>query len=89
MAKTNFNLVFREKPAKLLLVLVNTQLEMYASTIAKKIDCTYSHIVKILQEMESDGMVTFKKKGRLKIISLTKKGEDIAKSINVIDRLLK
>ncbi len=89
MAKSNFNLLFREKPSRLLLALVNTQIEMYASTVAKKIDCTYSHIVKILQEMESDGMVTFKKKGRLKIISLTKKGEDVAKSINVIDKLLK
>jgi DNA-binding MarR family transcriptional regulator len=89
MKKPTFNLLFREKPARLLLTLINTQAEIYASTIAKKIDCTYSHIVKILQEMETDGLVTFKRKGRLKLISLTKKGEDVAKSINNIDRILR
>lgn len=89
MAKTTFNLLFREKPARLLLTLVSSQTDMYASTIAKKIDCTYSHIVKILQEMERDGLVTFRRKGRLKIITLTKKGEDVAKSINNIDRTLR
>ena len=89
MSKTKFNLLFREKPAKLLLALVNSPIEIYASTIAKKIDCTYSHIVKILQEMEATSLVTFKRKGRLKIITLTKKGEEIAKNINLIDKLLK
>jgi len=89
MKNTSFHLLFREKPARLLLALINTQQELYASTIAKKIDCTYSHIVKILQEMEMDNIVTFTKKGRLKIIALTKKGEEIAKSINNIERFIK
>jgi Mn-dependent DtxR family transcriptional regulator len=89
MVRTTFNLIFREKPARLLLTLLNTQTEIYASTIAKKIDCTYSHIVKILQEMERYGLVIFKKKGRLKIITLTRKGEEIARSIYTIDRVLK
>ncbi len=89
MKKPAFNLLFKEKPAKLLLTLINTQTEIYASTIAKKIDCTYSHIVKVLQEMEKNALVTFKRKGRLKIITLTKKGEDVAKSIGNIDKLLR
>ncbi len=88
MERSVFTLIFREKPAKLLLALINTPEEVYASTIAKKIDCTYSHIVKILQAMETNGIVTFHKKGRLKIITLTKKGEEIAKSIHRIDSLI-
>jgi DNA-binding MarR family transcriptional regulator len=88
MKKAMFNLLFREKPAMLLMTLINTQKETYASSIAKKIDCTYSHIVKILKEMEYNGVVTFEKRGRLKIITLTKKGEDIAKNINIIYRLM-
>ena len=89
MTKPNFNLLFREKPAKLLMALVNSPIEMYASTVAKKIDCTYSHIVKILQEMEENALVTFRRKGRLKMITLTKKGEEIARNINLIDKLIK
>ena len=47
-----FNVFFRAKPAMLLLNLKNAKSDVYASTVAKGIDCTYSHVVKILQEME-------------------------------------
>jgi predicted transcriptional regulator len=88
MDDTMFRVLFREKPAKLLLTLLVTQKEIYASSIAKKIDCTYSHIVKILKTMEEKGVVIFKRKGRLKIVVLTKKGEEVAKHISSIQRIL-
>ncbi len=66
----------------------NTNTESYASTLAKSVDCTYSHVVKILQEMEDAGLVTFEKTGRLKILKLTKKGEEIAKHIDAINNAL-
>ena len=83
-----FNVFFREKPALLLLNLKNAKDNIYASTVAKTIDCTYSHVVKILQEMEKAKLVTFQKKGRLKIITLTKKGQEIAEHIERIRHLL-
>ncbi|MFQ5475290.1 MAG: hypothetical protein ACE5DM_05645, partial [Candidatus Nanoarchaeia archaeon] len=46
-----FNVFFREKPAMMLVSLNNAKSDMYASSLAKQIDCTYSHVVKILQEM--------------------------------------
>ena len=53
MAKAEmFNVFFREKPAMMLVNLKNAKNQMYASTLAKSIDCTYSHVVKILQKME-------------------------------------
>lgn len=80
----------REKPAMMLVHLLNgnTNTESYASTLAKSVDCTYSHVVKILQEMEDAGLVTFEKTGRLKILKLTKKGEEIAKHIDAINNAL-
>lgn len=84
-----FQAIFREKPALMLLTLLNSENQVYASTISKKIDCTYSHIVKILKEFEKEGLITFNKKGRLKIINLTKKGEDVSRSINAIHKILK
>ena len=69
-----FNVFFRAKPAMLLLNLKNAKSDVYASTVAKGIDCTYSHVVKILMEMEKAKLVTFNKQGRLKLLTLTKKG---------------
>ena len=80
--KAIFNVFFREKPAMMLVHLKNAKNQMYASSLAKHIDCTYSHVVKILQEMEKEGIVNFDKQGRLKLLSLTKKGNDIAEHID-------
>lgn len=82
--KEIFNVFFREKPAMMLVTLKNSKNEIYASSLAKVIDCTYSHVVKILQEMEKAGLVNFEKDGRLKLLTLTKKGEQIAEAIDKI-----
>ena len=68
--------------------LLNSQQEQYASSLAKIVDCTYSHIVKILNEMQKADLITFQKEGRLKVLKLTKKGEDVAKSIDGIRNIL-
>lgn len=83
-----FNVLFREKPALMLVELMNAKGELYASSLAKKIDCTYSHVVKVLQEMERSGLINFDKQGRLKLLSLTKAGNDVAESIEHIRSLL-
>jgi len=82
--KEIFNVFFREKPAMMLVTLKNSKNEIYASSLAKMIDCTYSHVVKILQEMERSDLVKFEKDGRLKLLRLTKKGEQIADNIDKI-----
>ncbi|MBU0666945.1 MAG: MarR family winged helix-turn-helix transcriptional regulator [Nanoarchaeota archaeon] len=86
--KKVFNIFFREKPAMMLVVLLNKTHDIYASSLAKTVDCTYSHVVKILQEMNKAGLVNFEKQGRLKVLTLTKKGEEVAKSIDNIRNIL-
>ena len=90
MAKSKkiFDVFVREKPAMMLVNMLNSNSEVYASTLSKTVDCTYSHVVKILQEMEDAGLVNFQKTGRLKILKLTKKGEDVAKHIDAIKNAL-
>ncbi len=80
MIKTKkiFNVFFREKPSLMLVHLLRKQGETYASSLAKSVDCTYSHVVKVLQDMQRAGLITFEKKGRLKVLVLTKKGMEIA-----------
>jgi len=82
--KEIFKVLYHEKPAMMLVELLNAKNEMYASSLAKTIDCTYSHVVKILQEMEKEDLVNFDKQGRLKLLTLTKKGSEIAQAIDNI-----
>lgn len=88
MNKEIFNTFFREKPAMMLVTLKNAKNEVYASSLAKEIDCTYSHVVKILQEFEKEGLVNFDKQGRLKLLTLTSKGQEIAECIDKARLLL-
>jgi len=85
--KEIFNVFFREKPAMMLIALKNAKGEIYASSLAKQIDCTYSHVVKILQELEKENLINFNKQGRLKLLQLTKKGNEIAEHIDRVRTL--
>ncbi len=78
----------RKKPAMMLVSLRRGIRKRYGSVLAKEVDCTYSHAVKILQNLEKLGLVEFQKSGRIKLIKLTKKGEEVAEAIEKIQRLL-
>ena len=86
--KEIFNVFFREKPAMMLVELKNAKGEIYASSVAKQVDCTYSHVVKILQEMQKAGLINFEKQGRLKLLTLTKMGQEVADKIDGIRMVL-
>ena len=86
--KDNFDIFFRRKPALMLVALRKLSKARYGSVLAKEVDCTYSHAVKILQTLEELGLVKFEKKGRIKLIELTNKGEEIAEHIDSIKRTL-
>ena len=60
----------------------------YGSVLAKEVDCTYSHAVKILQSLERLGLVIFEKKGRIKLIKLTKRGQEVADNIENIKKVV-
>ena len=87
-SKEIFNTFFREKPAMMLVELKNSKSEIYASSLAKQVDCTYSHVVKILQSMQKSGLVNIEKSGRLNILTLTKTGQEVAEKVDGIRVLL-
>lgn len=84
-----FEVFFRRKPAMILVALRKNQKNRYGSILAKEVDCTYSHAVKILQEMEKAKLVTFEKHGRIKTIGLTDSGNKIAEFIEKIEEHLR
>jgi len=86
--KEIFSVFFREKPAMMLVEMKNAKDGAYASSIAKTVDCTYSHVVKILQYMEKAGLVNFEKQGRVKMLTLTKTGHEVAEKVDGIRVML-
>jgi predicted transcriptional regulator len=86
--KEHFDIFFRRKPALMLVALKKLSRARYGSVLAKEVDCTYSHAVKILQMLERLSLVVFEKKGRIKLIKLTKKGQEIATHIEDIKKSL-
>ena len=86
--KENFDVFFRRKPALMLVALKRLTRARYGSILAKEVDCTYSHAVKILQNLERLGLVIFEKQGRIKLIKLTKVGTDVANNIENIKKLV-
>ena len=88
LPKDIFEVFFRRKPAMILVALRRGGRNRYGSVLAKEVDCTYSHAVKILQEMEKAKLVDFEKQGRIKTIRLTEQGNKIAEHIEKIKQLL-
>ena len=74
-----FEVFFRKKPAMILVALRKNH---------SRLDCTYSHAVKILQEMEKARLVNFEKHGRIKTIALTDEGNKVAEYIERIGEVL-
>lgn len=87
-SKNIFEVFFRRKPAMILVALRKGGKSRYGSVLAKEVDCTYSHAVKILQEMEKAKLVEFEKQGRIKTIKLTGSGDKIAEHIEKIKNIL-
>ncbi len=89
--KTDLEQLFlRKKPVRLLISLKNSKKTSYVSLLAKAIDCTYSHTVKLLSEFKKFGLVDFKKEGRIKYVTLTERGRDLAESLeNVLRKFSK
>lgn len=85
-AKILQRLFLRTKPVKMLMSLKDGP--KYATIISKEVDCTYSHTVKLLSLFEKNGLVTFEKKGRIKIIELTEDGQDLAQAVEGVLRKL-
>ena len=85
----HLEIFFRRKPAMMLVSLKRNARMRYGSVLAKEVDCTYSHAVKILQVLQDLGLIEFEKKGRVKLIKLTKKGIDVADAIENIQKLIK
>jgi len=76
------------KPIKILISLRSGP--KYVTLIAKEVDMTYSHAIKLLDIFNELGLVEFEEKGRIKMVKLTDSGEEIARMFdNLLSKLSK
>ncbi len=79
-------LFVRRKPVRLLLNIKIGSNPKYVSTLAKETDCTYSHTVKLLEVFKTLGIVEFEKHGRIKYVTLTPDGTELAGNFETVLR---
>ena len=82
-----YNLFLHNKPAELLIKIKEGGGKKYASVLSKDVDCTYSHCVRIVQQMHKMNLIDFDKQGRIKVIKLTNYGQDVAIAIENLLRV--
>lgn len=75
---------FRLKPAKVIVALGDPKTEWFASSLAKEVNCTFPHMIKILSKFRDFGLVSFKTNGRRKLVFLTPKGRRLAQDFSRI-----
>jgi DNA-binding MarR family transcriptional regulator len=77
----------RDKPAMALLAIRELD-PAYVSAVAKAIDSTVPHTLKVLAAMEGMGLVTSEPEGRIRRLALTPRGERAAAALSgLIDAL--
>ncbi len=81
------NLIFKEKQARMLVLLLDNSKDWYISTLAKESQSTYVHACNFLLSCESLGIVSSERHGKAKAIKLTDKGMQIARMVSEIIRL--
>ncbi len=78
------SLFLHEKPVRAIVALSDTKRTWYAHLLSKEIDCSYAHLAKVLDQFEENGLVEFHKEGRVKLLSMTKKGEELAHDLETV-----
>jgi len=70
------------KPVKILISLRSGP--KYVTLIAKEVDMTYSHTIKMLDVFNELGLVEFEEKGRIKMVKLSDTGEELARIFDTL-----
>lgn len=79
-------LFLNEKPV-LALVTIYRQDETYGSKVAREIDTTYAHTVRIIQRLNDEELIRSRKDGRKKLVRLTEQGEQYAAQFDRLVRM--
>lgn len=81
-------MLFKEKPLLFLICLNKSSNERKTIVcLSKQIKSVFSHTSGIVKSFEKEGVIETEKRGRAKLINLTKKGKTLVESINKITNI--
>lgn len=83
-----FRAFIREKPARVLLVLKDTNTQWHLSKIARSTETTYVYVTGFISDLARKGLVTVESKGKLKVAKLTDKGVEVANLLEEVKKKL-
>lgn len=78
----------KDKQARIILALKNTQQPWYLSSLAKACNITYVHTTNTIKVFESLGLTTNEKHGKIKEIKLTERGAQLATLLEKIYEII-
>lgn len=77
-------LLFKEKQIKVLLAMLDKAQEWNTTGLARAAGATYVHTSKFVTRCEKIGLVAVVKHGKIKALTLTPKGNEIAEGISKV-----
>ena len=78
-------LLLHPRTAMLVVSLKEDGKKWYASSLARAVGLSYVYVTEVLNTLQRDGVVEFKREGKIKRVMLTEKGMKIA---NALDELM-
>ncbi len=83
-----FRAFLREKPARILTTLKDTETSWHLSKIARSTETTYVYVTKFASDLCRKGLVTIEHKGKMRVVKLTEKGTKIANALEELKKML-
>ena len=80
--------IFFRKSVLILIHIHDSKPNIYSSEIARKLDITFSHVIKMINNLERLKLVETNKFGRIKILNLTEKGKKCAEHLSNAKNIL-
>lgn len=81
------NLFLQDKPVDLIIAIRRSREPPSTRNLSRKVDTTYAHACKVLQDMIDHDLVRKEKHGRKNKIFLTEEGQEIAESLDTFKKL--
>jgi len=83
-----FDRFSRQKPFAILNVLRTTKEKIDTAELARRAECSYYHVLKLLVLLQKEGILTFIEGRNKQMISLTKKGSQLAELTSKLREIL-
>lgn len=81
-------IILRKKPVHVLFQIFTKDKPEMALSITRKTKITHAHVVKLMEVFHKNGLISKEKKGRVVMLTLTKKGLEVGTELKALHKIL-